>query len=201
MISPTRSPPRFFRLQVSEAPPTPTPQAGKYLLNKFDFDHPLFSPYKQFTADKLPQAEFLGHFRTVEEASTRVLARFSDNMPAVLEGSVGKGKALLYTFSLDNRFSDLVNRPFMVILLNRSIEYLVSEPLNQRENIVSGTEVTRELSAQNARQFALVTPDERHDSAFTGFPHRRSGLQSRSPADIPASTRSSETARRLMSLR
>jgi hypothetical protein len=79
-------------------------------------------------------------------------------MPAVLEGSVGKGKALLYTFSLDNRFSDLVNRPFMVILLNRSIEYLVSEPLNQRENIVSGTEVTRELSAQNARQFALVTP-------------------------------------------
>jgi hypothetical protein len=148
----------IFRLQVTEAPPTPTPQAGKYLLNKFDFDHPLFSPYKQFTADKLPQAEFLGHFRTAEEASTRVLARFSDNMPAVLEGSVGKGKALLYTFSLDNRFSDLVNRPFMVILLNRSIEYLVSEPLNQRENIVSGTEVTRELSAQNARQFVLVTP-------------------------------------------
>jgi hypothetical protein len=148
----------MFRLQVAEAPPTPTPQAGKYLLNKFDFDHPLFSPYKQFTADKLPQAEFLGHFRTSEEASTRVLARFSDNMPAVLEGSIGKGKALLYTFSLDNRYSDLVNRPFMVILLNRSIEYLVSEPLNQRENIVSGTEVTRELSAQNARQFVLITP-------------------------------------------
>jgi hypothetical protein len=148
----------IFRLQVTEAPPAPTPQAGKYLLNKFDFDHPLFSPYKQFTADKLPQAEFLGHFRTAEEASTRVLARFSDNMPAVLEGTVGKGKALLYTFSLDSRFSDLVNRPFMVILLNRSIEYLVSEPLNQRENIVSGMEVTRELSAQNARQFILVTP-------------------------------------------
>lgn len=148
----------IFQLQVTEAPPTPTPQAGKYLLNKFSFDHPLFSPYKQFAADKLPQAEFLGHFKTVEGASTRVLARFSDNMPAVLEGSVGKGKALLYTFSLDNRFSDLVSRPFMVILLNRSIEYLVSEPINQRESIVSGSEVTRELGTQKAQQFVLVTP-------------------------------------------
>ncbi len=135
----------IFRIRAVEAPPTPTPQSGKYLLNRFDFDHPLFSPYKQFTADKLPQAEFLGHFRTVEEASSRVLARFSDNMPAVLEGSVGKGKALLYTFSLDERYSDIVQRPFMVILLNRSLEYLVSEPLNQRENLISGTEVTREL--------------------------------------------------------
>jgi hypothetical protein len=148
----------LFHLQVVEAPPPPTPQTGKYLLNRFDFDHPLFSPYKQFTADKLPQAEFLGHFRTVEEPSTRVLARFSDNLPAVLEGSIGKGKALLYTFSLDSRYSDLTNRPFMVILLNRSVEYLVSEPLNQRESIVSGTEVTRELGASNARQFVLVSP-------------------------------------------
>ncbi len=148
----------FFRLQATEAPPTPTPQAGKYLLSRFDLDHPLFSPYRQFAADKLPQAEFLGHFRTVEESSARVLARFSDNMPAVLEGSVGRGRVLLYTFSLDNRFSDLTDRPFMVILLNRSIEYLVSEPLNQRESIISGTEVTRELSAQEARQFVLITP-------------------------------------------
>lgn len=148
----------IFGLNPVEAPPLPAPGAGKYLLNRFDFDHPLFSPYKQFTADKLPQAEFLGHFKTVEAASATVLARFSDNTPAVLEGKVGKGKALLYTFSLDNRYSDLVNRPFMVILLNRSIEYLVSEPLNQREALVAGSEVTRELGAQNAKQFALVNP-------------------------------------------
>lgn len=146
-----------FHLQVVEAPPVPVPQAGKYLLNKFNFDHPLFSPYKVLSGDKLPQAEFLGHFRTAEDAAARVLARFSDNMPAVLEGSIGRGRALLYTFSLDDRYSDLVDRPFMVILLNRSIEYLVSEPVNQRENILSGTEVTRELTAQNAKKFALVT--------------------------------------------
>jgi hypothetical protein len=148
----------IFHLQVSEAPANPTSRAGKYLLNRFDFDHPLFSPYKQFPADKLPQAEFLGHFKTSEEAATRVLARFSDNMPAVLEGSIGRGKALLYTFSPDSRYSDIIDRPFMVILLNRSIEYLVSEPLNQRESLVAGTEISRELSSQNAKQFALISP-------------------------------------------
>jgi hypothetical protein len=148
----------LFGLTVVESPPAPSLTAGKYILNRFDFDHPLFSPYKQFTSDKLPQAEFLGHFKTVEAASATVLARFSDNAPAVLEGSVGKGKALLCTFSLDNRYSDLVDRPFMVILLNRSMEYLVAEPLNQREALVAGSEITRELGAQNAKQFALVNP-------------------------------------------
>lgn len=49
-------------------------------------------------------------------------------------------------------------RPFAVILLNRSIEYLVSEPLSQREFIIAGSEVMRELGPQSARQFTLVTP-------------------------------------------
>lgn len=148
----------LFGLQALEAPPVATSASGKYLLNKFDFAHPLFSPYRQFAADKLPQAEFIGHFKTKESAKSTVLARFSDNSPAVLEANIGKGKALLYTFSLNDTYSDIVFRPLMVIMMNRSIEYLVSEPLNQREMLVAGTEITRELGPQEARQFVLVSP-------------------------------------------
>ncbi len=148
----------LFGLQALEAPPVLSTASGKYLLNNFDFAHPLFSPYKQFTADKLPEAEFIGHYRTKESAKSTVLARFSDNAPAILEATIGKGKALLYTFSLNESYSDIVFRPLLVIMLNRSVEYLVSEPLNQRENLVAGSEITRELGPQDARQFVLVSP-------------------------------------------
>lgn len=90
----------IFGLSVMEAPKLPEQAAGKYLLNRFELDHPLFSPYKGISADKMPQAEFLGHFTTRESAATTVLARFSDNSPAIIEANVGRGKALLYTFSL-----------------------------------------------------------------------------------------------------
>lgn len=148
----------LFGLQALEAPPVASTASGKYLLNKFDFAHPLFSPYRQFTADKLPQAEFVGHFKTKESAKSTVLARFSDNSPAILEASIGKGRALLFTFSLNETYSDIVFRPLMVIMMNRSIEYLVSEPLNQREVLLAGNEITRELGPQDARQFVLVSP-------------------------------------------
>ena len=148
----------LFGLQALEAPPVVTAASGKYLLKNFDFAHPLFSPYKQFSADKLPQAEFAGHFKTKESAKATVLARFSDNAPAILEAAIGKGKALLYTFSLNDTYSDIVFRPLMVIMLNRSVEYLVSEPLNQRELLVAGSEIARELGPQDARQFVLVSP-------------------------------------------
>lgn len=149
----------LFGLHVLEAPPVVGTSGGRYLLNNFDFAHPLFAPYRQFSGDKLPQAEFFGHYKTTESAKSTILARFSDNSPAVLEASVGKGKALLYTFSLNDTYSDLTMRPLMVIMLNRSIEYLVSEPLNQRENLVAGSEITRELGPQDARQFSLVAPN------------------------------------------
>ncbi len=149
----------MFGLEILQAPAVPATGGGRYLLNKLDLAHPLFSPYRQFSGDKLPQAEFSGHFSTRESARSTILARFSDNAPAVLEAAVGKGKALLFTFSLDENYSDLVFRPLSVILLNRSIEYLVSEPLNQRETLIAGTEITRELGPQNARQYSLVTPN------------------------------------------
>ncbi len=148
----------IFKVKAVEAPPVPHPGEGKYLLNHFELDHPLFSPYREVPEDKRPQAEFLGHYKIIESPAATVLARYSDNTPAVLEGSVGRGKALLFTFSPNEDYTDIVFRPLLVILLNRAVEYLVSEPLSQREQIVAGSEISRELGPQTARSFVMVTP-------------------------------------------
>ncbi len=148
----------IFGLQMVEPPPAPNPDKGKYLLSKLDLDHPIFSPYREFAKEGLPQVEFYSHFKVLESPNATVLARFSDNTPAVLEGSVGKGRAILYTFSPDNAYTDLSAHPLMVVMLNRTVEYLVSEPLNQRELLFAGDDVTRTLTALTEKRFALVTP-------------------------------------------
>ena len=148
----------YFGIKLLKEPSQPQRQQGKYLLNKFDLDHPIFSPYSEFTKEELPQVEFFSHFQLLESATANVLARFSDNTPAVAEGKSGRGKALLYTFSFAEEYSDIIHHPLMVIMLNRSVEYLVSEPLSQREQLFAGEEVTRVVTALSQKQFALIDP-------------------------------------------
>lgn len=148
-----------FGINLVEPPPTPDPEAGSFLLDNFNLDHPIFSPYRDFPEDKRPQVEFFSHFKTLEDPNANVLARFSDRTPAVIEAHPAQGRALLFTFSLDADYSDIPLHPLAVVLLNRSIEYLVSEPLRQRETLVAGDDITRVLPAVTQQQFALVKPD------------------------------------------
>jgi hypothetical protein len=150
----------LFAIQLTEPAPRPLPEQGEYLLTKFDFDHPLFSPYKGFSKEEIPEVKFYSHATVRETSAATVLARFSDNSPAVVEATTEKGRALLCTFSLAEDYSDLTAHPLMVVLLNRSVEYLVSEPLNQREQIFAGESVTRVLTTLSDKEFALVSPDD-----------------------------------------
>lgn len=162
----------LFGLDLVEAPPHPKPDEGKYLLSKLDRDHPVFSPYRQFDDETLPRVEFYSHFKTLESATSSVLARFSDNAPAVLETSVGGGKAMLYTFSPDETYSDLAVHPLMVVMINRSVEYLVSEPLNQRDQFSAGSDITRSLTTLTEKRFTLVGP---HDDSLQLSPSLQAG--------------------------
>ena len=148
----------IFGISLVEAPPQPAPELGSFLLDNFDLDHPIFSPYKEFPGDKRPQVEFFSHFKLLEGATSNILARFSDRTPALIEARADQGRAVLFAFSLDESSSDLALQPLLVVLLNRTIEYLVSEPLRQREELYAGADITRVLPAVTQRQFALVNP-------------------------------------------
>ncbi|MFH2055395.1 MAG: BatA domain-containing protein [bacterium] len=149
----------LFGISLVEPPPTPQPETGSFQLNNFDLDHPIFSPYKDFADDKRPRVEFFSHFKTLESPKANVLARFSDRTPAVVEAQPDQGRALLFTFSLNENYSDMPLHPLAVVLLNRSIEYLVSEPLRQREMLFAGQDITRVLPAVTQQQFSLVKPN------------------------------------------
>lgn len=63
-------------------------------------------------------------FSVVQPAGSRVIARFSDQTPALLEQGIGEGKLLLFASSLDNLSNDFPLHSAFVPFISQTANYL-----------------------------------------------------------------------------
>ena len=150
---------RLFGLNVPRAL-TPTASAsGFFSFENVDLNHPIFQIYRDVEKDKLPLIKFSSIFELPERGEAKTLIRFNVGKPALLERSLGAGTVLLMAAPLDESQGDLVVHPFFVPMMNRTVEYLASDLSRLDEDILVGSTVTRELSADLAgKGMELVTP-------------------------------------------
>jgi len=95
-------------------------------LVKWEADHPIFTPFSK-TAPELADARFfkislLGP--TTDTADRKVLARFTNGAAALVEASIGAGRTLLFTSTLDRDWNDLPIHPGYLPLLQQSVRHL-----------------------------------------------------------------------------
>jgi len=79
------------------------------LLGEIDFTHPIFAPFADPRFSDFSHIHFWKHRRwqIPSAATTRVLAKFDDGSPALVELSVGKGRLLVLTAGWQPRDSQL----------------------------------------------------------------------------------------------
>jgi len=157
-------------------------------LAKLELDHPLFS---SFTADAptLREARFARIFligTTTAVEKRRVLARYDSGATAILEASLGSGRLLLYTSTLDRDWNDLPIQPGFLPLAQQAVRYLGRKPtdLRRRDGLVGGLrllsvpadveriEVTHPGGAKTTIDAEHISNDGRasfDDSAAPGF--------------------------------
>ncbi|MBX3161584.1 MAG: BatA domain-containing protein [Deltaproteobacteria bacterium] len=88
-------------------------------LVKWEADHPIFTPFPPSAPD-LADARFykivlLGP--TTNTSERKVLARFTNGAAALVEASIGTGKTLLFTSTLDRDWNDLpIHRGFLPLV-------------------------------------------------------------------------------------
>ena len=70
------------------------------------------------------EARFYASYGVDAGLGARVIARFMDGTPAVLEGRSGSGRALLVASDLNTGWSDLALRSAFVPFMHRSVRYL-----------------------------------------------------------------------------
>ena len=94
-------------------------------IDQVDSEHPVFR-FAGRTADGLSTsaARFYASFAVEAGQDARVIARFADGTPAILEGRSGSGRALLVATDISTGWSDLALRSVFVPFMHRSVRYL-----------------------------------------------------------------------------
>jgi len=92
------------------------------------FDHPIFEVFQQ--SGRLAGADVIGYFRSEPRPNATTLARFEDGSPALIEGTAGKGRVLLFTSSLGPSWNDLPLTPLYLPFIHQMVRYAGSRESN-----------------------------------------------------------------------
>jgi hypothetical protein len=108
--------------QVLEAHPADSQQAQT--LTRIDFDHPIFRVFALPHHGDLTLTNFARYWETTDTQLSRVLARFGDGRPAILERGVGKGISIAMVSAVDPRWNDLSLQSVFLPLMHQTVRYL-----------------------------------------------------------------------------
>lgn len=129
-------------------------------LVKWESDHPIFTPFSK-SAPELADARYfkislLGP--TTATSDRKVLARFTNGAAAMVEGSIGSGRTILYTSTLDRDWNDLPIHPGFPPLLQQAMRHLARKHAAFGETAhVVGSSVS--LPAGDLKKLEVRGPD------------------------------------------
>ena len=95
------------------------------MLGQIDFEHPIFLPFADARYSDFTKIHFWKHRRFSADAlpQSRIVARFDDANPALIEAPLAKGKVLILTSGWDPAESQLALSSKFVPLLYSILEY------------------------------------------------------------------------------
>ena len=126
-------------------------------LTNVHWSHPLLAPLADPLLGDLGQIRFrrYAHLSGVLARKDTVLARIDDEMPAIVERTVGAGRVLFFNTSANGEWSDLPSEKRMFLpLLDRTLSYLASGTL--KRDFTAGAAVTLPLPEGSASSDASV---------------------------------------------
>ncbi len=129
-------------------------------LVKWEADHPIFTPFSK-DAPELADAKYFKISLLGPTTNTRdrqVLARFTNGAAALVEASLGTGRTLLYTSTLDRDWNDLPIHPGFVPLIHQAMRHLARKhALGTNTEHVVGAAVT--LPTGDLQRIEVRGPD------------------------------------------
>ena len=102
-------------------------QAGYAELAWVALDHPIFRPFRGARFNDFSSVRCDNYHLVAADSSAVVLAKYDDEMPAVVEGRLGEGRVVIWTGGMGLDRSNLARTPRFVPLLHETLRYLVGE--------------------------------------------------------------------------
>jgi len=92
---------------------------GGSRLSWLDYDHPVFELFSAPRSGDFSEARFFRFRSFAPGPQSRVVARFEGGEPALVEHSLGDGRVLVWTSSLDRFWNDLALQPVFLPFVHR----------------------------------------------------------------------------------
>ncbi|MBI4553011.1 MAG: BatA domain-containing protein [Candidatus Latescibacteria bacterium] len=135
---------------------TPGQQQSHLSVGWIDQEHPVFEVFKPAQGWLADSPRFFSSYRLSPGPQARVIARFSDGTPAIVEGQSGRGRALLIPSAPNMRWSDLPLKSLFVPLMHRGVRYVGTDFDASGKEIVVGTPTERVVSWSDADEPVTV---------------------------------------------
>lgn len=104
-------------------PREPEPD-GALRLGELDREHPVFRAFREAGTGSFFDTRFFRVRRLQPADDARVLARFDDRSPALVERRIERGRALVWAATLDSFWSDLPVQPVYLPFVQRAVLHL-----------------------------------------------------------------------------
>ncbi|MCY3017407.1 MAG: VWA domain-containing protein [Planctomycetota bacterium] len=96
-----------------------------WTIGEIELQHPIFQHFTTPQSGDFASAKFSKYFSITDSQAARVLARYIDGPPALLEQGIGKGYSLLFTSSAGMKWNDFcLQGGVFVPFIHESMKYL-----------------------------------------------------------------------------
>lgn len=146
---------RLTDMSLGELPRGKLDPAKFMTISQADYSSPILSPFKDPAKGDISLPRF--HRVYPLKGGRRILARFSDLSPFLVEGGIGSGRAIVAAAPFNRAWSDLPIRAIYLPLVHRIFSYLAKE-VGREWTALVGEEFSLQLKG-NPRSLKLVKPD------------------------------------------
>jgi hypothetical protein len=93
-------------------------------LGALEYGHSVFEPFRAPRSGDFSAARFYGYRGVTAAKDAQVLARFDDGTPALVASTLGRGRVLVWTSTLDLFWSDLAIKPVYLPFVHQMARHL-----------------------------------------------------------------------------
>lgn len=117
-------------------PQTSQGEAIETSLTRIDYNHPALDIFLRPHHGDLSTVKFVKFWEVTDSQISRVLARFDDGRPAILEREIGKGLSIMLASPIDLRWNDLPLKAIFLPYLHQTVRYLAVRTEHETEYTV-----------------------------------------------------------------
>ena len=125
---------------------------------EIDYSQPVFRPFAAPHHGDFSRVTFGRYFTVTGSQAARVLARFGDGRPAVLEKNVGKGASLMVVSGADLEMNDFASMTVFLPFVHEAAKHLSAFGATREPWVTAGSEIVAEVPA-DAAEAKLTVPD------------------------------------------